>query len=64
MLFSGRAEVCEWFDDILQCFRIEVIVKNRWWGRLFGYTGSFQVEWKQAQTPPAVAFPKRTESRE
>jgi hypothetical protein len=64
MLFSGYAEVCEWYDDKQQCFRIEVIVKNRWWGKLFGYTGSFHVEWQQIQQPPAEVFPKRTEPRE
>jgi hypothetical protein len=64
MLFSGRAEVCEWYDDQQQCFRIEVIVANRWWGRLFGYTGSFQVDWRQTKLPPAEVLPKRTEPRE
>jgi hypothetical protein len=64
MLLSGRAEVCEWYDDEQQCFRIEVIVSNRWWGRLFGYTGSFQVEWQQTPLPPAEALPQRTEPRE
>jgi Domain of unknown function (DUF4166) len=64
MLFSGRAEVCEWYDDEAQCFRIEVIVKNRWWGRLFGYTGSFHVEWQQTEQPPAEVLPRRTEPRE
>jgi hypothetical protein len=64
MLFSGRAEVCEWYDDEQQCFRIEVVVGNRWWGKLFGYTGSFQVEWQQTLLPPAEARPRRTERRE
>jgi hypothetical protein len=64
MLFSGYAEVCEWYDNERQCFRIEVVVKNRWWGRLFGYSGSFQVEWQQTLQPPAEIFPKRTEPRE
>ena len=63
MLFSGVAEVCEWYDDEAACFRIEVVVSNRRWGRLFGYTGSFQVEWKQG-LPPTDIHPRRTERRE
>lgn len=64
MLFSGYAEVCEWYDDAAQCFRIEVTVSNRWWGKLFGYTGAFQVEWIPAKDAPAEVVPKRTERRE
>jgi hypothetical protein len=64
MLFSGRAEVCEWYDDEQKQFRIEVIVRNRWWGKLFGYTGSFDVEWRAAHSPPSEVLPKRTERRE
>ncbi len=64
MVLSGVAEVCEWYDDAASCFRIEVVVTNRRWGKLFGYTGSFQVEWKDGTPPPSDAFPKRTERRE
>lgn len=64
LALSGVAEVCEWYDDAAGCFRIEVVVTNRRWGRLFGYTGSFQVEWQQTATPPASVFPRRTEARE
>src|ERR1700761_3452918 len=53
MLFSGVADVCEWYDDEAQCFRIEVNVTNKTWGRLFGYSGRFQVEWKSV-TPGYV----------
>src|SRR6266851_3986252 len=45
MLFSGIAEVCEWYEDRDQKFHIEVSVRNNVWGRLFGYRGSFQIEW-------------------
>ena len=45
MLFSGVAEVREWYDEAAACFRITVDVRNRTWGRLFGYRGSFSVEW-------------------
>jgi hypothetical protein len=65
MLFSGIADVCEWYDDGNQCFRIEVVVRNSVWGRLFGYRGRFQVEWRSVQRgiPPSV-LPVRTEPRE
>ncbi len=65
MLFSGVAEVCEWFDDVARCFRIEVVVQNRAWGRLFGYTGHFQVEWRNVTGDiPSHLLPQRTEPRE
>lgn len=64
MALSGVADVCEWYDDDAACFRIEVVVTNRRWGKLFGYRGSFQVEWQTLSEPPADALPKRTERRE
>ena len=33
MLFSGVADVSEWYDDAARCFRIQVMVQNRTWGR-------------------------------
>jgi hypothetical protein len=64
-LFSGVADVCEWYDDEAQCFCIEVIVSNPTWGRLFGYSGRFQVDWRQVEPGfvPADILPKRVESR-
>lgn len=65
MLFSGVANVCEWFDDDLGRFRIEVVVTNKVWGRLFGYSGSFEVEWVETPDgPPNHALPRREERRE
>jgi hypothetical protein len=66
MFFSGTAEVCEWFDDRENRFRIEVDVRNRVWGPLFGYRGWFEVEWLtgEASAAPAHIFPRRTERRE
>ncbi len=64
MALSGYAEVCEWYDDAEACFRIEVVVTNRRWGKLFGYTGKFQVEWQENVAVPTDVFPKRTERRE
>jgi hypothetical protein len=66
MLFSGVADVREWYDDRAECFRILVDVRNNTWGRLFGYRGSFAVEWT-ATAPgqvPAHIRPRREERRE
>jgi hypothetical protein len=63
--FSGVADVCEWFDDAIGRYRIEVAVTNRIWGPLFGYRGSFDVEWMDAPNgPPPTVLPKREERRE
>ncbi|OLB04176.1 MAG: hypothetical protein AUH14_11375 [Candidatus Rokubacteria bacterium 13_2_20CM_69_15_1] len=43
----------------------EVAVSNRVWGPLFGYRGSFDVEWIEAPDgPPTSIRPKREERRE
>ena len=65
-LFSGVADVCEWYDDALGRFRIEVNVRNRRWGPLFGYEGTFDVEWRQVSPDgiPAGIMPRREEHRE
>jgi hypothetical protein len=66
LFFSGVAEVCEWYDDAEQQFKIEVDVRNATWGKLFGYSGSFQVEWLPMTEDqiPADAKPRREERRE
>jgi hypothetical protein len=65
MFFSGIAEVCEWFDDATKRYQIEVSVSNRFWGPLFGYRGSFEVEWLDASAGlPDHLRPKREERRE
>lgn len=65
MLFSGIADVCEWYDDVSQCFRIRVDVRNQAWGKLFGYRGSFQVEWRATDGQVSQhLLPVRTEERE
>lgn len=66
LLFSGVADVREWFDDATQRFGIEVVVTNRAWGRLFGYRGWFTAEWPtcpRGAVPPHVR-PIREERRE
>jgi len=66
MLFSGIADVREWYDDAAECFRITVDVSNRVWGPLFGYRGSFRVEWRPiaAGSAPEHVRPQRQERRE
>jgi hypothetical protein len=66
LVFSGIADVCEWYDDSVQKYRIEVNVDNRTWGPLFGYRGSFDVEWKKIsfQGIPDDIKPSRLERRE
>lgn len=64
--FSGNADVREWYDEGDQRFHIQVEVTNRNWGRLFGYRGTFDVTWKQADaaTIPPHVKPLREEVRE
>ncbi|UYZ64558.1 DUF4166 domain-containing protein [Hymenobacter weizhouensis] len=66
MLLSGRADVEEWYDDAAGCYRIQVEVSNRTFGKLFGYRGHFQPEWQPVASAdiPAYALPVRTEARE
>lgn len=64
MLFSGYADVCEWYDDVAERFRIRVVVSNRVWGKLFGYTGSFTVEYRPVTHVPRDVQPMRDEWRE
>ena len=65
MIFSGVADVREWFDEKAQRYRIVVNVHNRAWGPLFGYQGSFDVEWREtAGQVPAHILPMRQERRE
>jgi hypothetical protein len=66
MLFSGIADVREWYDDAAQRFHIQVAVHNRVWGPLFGYRGSFDVEWRQVgigEVPDHI-LPLRQERRD
>ncbi|MBI4492267.1 MAG: DUF4166 domain-containing protein [Chloroflexi bacterium] len=66
LLFSGVANVREWYDDVAQRYRIEVAVRNDRWGPLFGYRGHFQVEWREVGLAgvPAHVKPRREERRE
>ena len=66
LFFSGIAEVCEWYDDEAQKYRIQVEVANRRWGRLFGYRGSFDVTCPDVDKDaiPHHIRPMREERRE
>lgn len=64
MLFSGVADVCEWYDDESNRYRIEVSVSNPVWGPLFGYRGSFTNEVRKLSEIPRDALPKREEVRD
>ena len=66
MLFSGIADVREWYDETADCFRITVDVHNRVWGKLFGYRGSFRATLRTVQVGeiPLHILPVRQEVRE
>ncbi len=66
MLFSGIADVREWYDDSTRRFRIDVHVHNSVWGPLFGYHGRFDVEWRTvvASELPSHIMPQRQERRD
>jgi len=64
MLFSGRAELRERFDDEAGVFRVHLEVRNRVFGFLFGYEGAFTCEFPPATDAPARLKPRRTEARD
>ncbi|MFT4849577.1 MAG: hypothetical protein ACJA2M_002106 [Polaribacter sp.] len=67
MLFSGEANVREWYDDKEQKFKISVVVSNKTWGKLFGYEGTFETEYKTVKSIadiPKDVMPLREEIRE
>jgi hypothetical protein len=66
LALSGTAEVLEWYDDEVGEYRIEVQVRNPWFGPLFGYRGRFTAEFltiAPEDVPPMVK-PLREERRE
>lgn len=65
MFFSGTASVYVWFDEEIWRYRIEVEVKNKVWGTLFGFIGTFDIEWEEVDPAnlPKEIMPKREESR-
>ncbi|MGI5121846.1 DUF4166 domain-containing protein [Marinactinospora thermotolerans] len=57
-LVGGDAEVCESYDERAGCFRVRVRVVNRRFGPLFGYEGSFSVDYV-----PTAGRPVRSDLR-
>ncbi|WP_010203717.1 DUF4166 domain-containing protein [Salinibacterium sp. PAMC 21357] len=64
MLFSGRADLTESFDDETDEFVIALKIHNRTFGFLFGYAGRFMCEFPAATDAPERLKPVRHERRE
>lgn len=64
MIFSGVAHLTEHFDDERGVFVIDLEVRNRLFGFLFGYRGEFTCEYPEATDAPATSKPYREERRE
>lgn len=52
---SGVARLHEWWDETENCFRIEVRVRNRFLGPVFGYRGRFTTRYVDTGTAPVPA---------
>lgn len=63
MLFSGRAELHESFDDAKNVYRIRLEVRNDFFGFLFGYEGAFTCDFVPASDAPDRLKPRRHERR-
>lgn len=63
LLFSGRAQLHERFDDVAGVYRIRMEVHNRVFGFLFGYEGEFTCEFPAATDAPQRLKPVRHERR-
>lgn len=65
-LFSGDACVKESYNDVLNRFEVDVSIKNRIWGDILGYRGSFlleRIECRRNQIPDGIV-PVRENQRE
>ena len=63
-LFTGIAEVNEWYDEKQGCYQIKVDVTNPIVGPIFQYEGSFQAHLIQTSLVPVDVRPLREEARE
>jgi len=63
MVFSGRAQLHELFDEDAGVYRIRMEVHNRVLGFLFGYEGEFTCEFPAASDAPVRLKPVRHERR-
>ncbi|SCG48299.1 DUF4166 domain-containing protein [Micromonospora coxensis] len=63
---TGEARLREWYDERADRFRIEVSVTNHRFGPLFGYSGSFTVQYVPSggAPVPAAVRPLRENPRE
>jgi hypothetical protein len=64
MLFSGRADLHESYDDVAGVYRIRMEVHNAVFGFLFGYEGEFTCEFPAATDAPDRLKPVRHERRD
>ncbi|GIO15884.1 hypothetical protein J19TS2_54390 [Cohnella xylanilytica] len=64
--FTGVADVCEWYDDRQETFKISVQVVNPLIGTVFRYYGRFQAQLREVGPGgiPADVLPMREEIRE
>lgn len=65
-LFTGIADVCEWYDDTEERYKIAVEVNNPLIGSIFRYQGTFQTEFVDTKSSfmPLDIKPLREERRE
>jgi hypothetical protein len=62
--FSGDVVLHEWYDDVVERFRIRIVVSNPTFGKLFGYSGSFTVEYRPISEVPRAVMPIHARPRE
>lgn len=63
MLFTGRAQLHERFDEEASVYRIRMEVRNKVFGFLFGYEGEFTCDFPVATDAPERLKPVRHEQR-
>ena len=63
MLFSGRADLRESWDEKARVYRVKLEVVNPVFGFLFGYEGEFSCEFPSASDAPSRLKPVRHERR-
>lgn len=63
MLLSGRAILREHWSEEDEAFHVDLEVRNRVFGFLFGYRGTFTCTWVPATDAPEHLKPRRTEAR-
>lgn len=66
LLFAGRAQVRQWYDEQTDRFHVDLAIKNPIWGRIFGYRGWYTGSLRSINPKEDMSddLPERTESRE